>query len=488
MNTFDNDQMPSWPTPREIVAIPFRQRWVILLAFVLCLLGAVALSFSTPKYQAHMKILVQRQRAQAVITSSASVPGTPTSDQVSEEDLNSEVELLNSEDLLRTVVLTTDLGKDLESQPGQRREKQIARAVRKLGKDLAVVPLRKSDVISVQYTNTNPETAAKVLRTLAAAYTKKHLELNQSTGEFQFFDQQMEQSRHGLQEAQAQLVKFTKETGIISADTEEESALQKATDFDLAARQAQVEARSAQGRLQELNNTLQTVAPRVATAERTGDNPQLLTLKSTLLALQLKREELLTKYQPTYRLVEEIDREIADARSAIARETSAPIQDRTTDQNPEYRLVREEMIRSQADLDGMNARASAANADATIYRHKASDLQRNHILQDDLLQQERLQQDNYLLYAKKREQAHIDQALDQRGILNVALAEAPIVPALPTQSPLYLSVLVALFGIPLSLAIGFIADVLDTSLNTPDKAAAYLGIPVLAAFPEEALV
>ncbi len=56
-----------------------------------------------------MKILVHRQRADTVITPSANGNTDMGSDQVSEEDLNSEVELLNSRDLLRDVAASTNL-------------------------------------------------------------------------------------------------------------------------------------------------------------------------------------------------------------------------------------------------------------------------------------------------------------------------------------------------------------------------------------------
>ena len=50
---------------------------------------------------------------------------------------------------------------------------------------------------------------------------------------------------------------------------------------------------------------------RLTTQVRTADNPQLMEqLKSTLLNLQLKRTELLQKFDPSYRLVQEVDTEI----------------------------------------------------------------------------------------------------------------------------------------------------------------------------------
>ena len=94
--------------------------------------------------------------------------------------------------------------------------------------------------------------------------------------------------------------------------------------------------------------------PRMTTVVRTADNPELLQqLKSTLLNLELKRTELLTKYEPTYRLVQEVDQQIADAKSAISAEESKPIRDETTDQDPDYQWVRAELTKAQADLSGL---------------------------------------------------------------------------------------------------------------------------------------
>ena len=48
-----------------------------------------------------MKILALRQRSDAMVTASANAPDQFSNDQVSEEDLNSEVELLNANARLR---------------------------------------------------------------------------------------------------------------------------------------------------------------------------------------------------------------------------------------------------------------------------------------------------------------------------------------------------------------------------------------------------
>ena len=167
-----------------------------------------------------MKILALRQRSDEMVTPSANAPAQFSNDQVSEEDLNSEVELLNSDDLL------AQGRSDTRAWPGQSGSSvdgdnavDVAKAVRKLGKDLKIEPMRKTNVISVSYQARDPKTAEKVLKALAAAYMEKHLEVHHPVGEFKFFDQQTEQYKQGLNQAQEKLTDFTKGTGVVSAET-----------------------------------------------------------------------------------------------------------------------------------------------------------------------------------------------------------------------------------------------------------------------------
>ena len=76
---------------------------------------------------------------------------------------------------------------------------------------------------------------------------------------------------------------------------------------------------------------------------------------------------------------------------------------------------------------------------------------------------------------QKREEARISDALDQRGILNVSLAEQPVVPALPKRSPLSVALLTLLLAGTFSLSTAFVLDFMDPTFRTPDELAGYLG-------------
>lgn len=87
---------------------------------------------------------------------------------------------------------------------------------------------------------------------------------------------------------------------------------------------------------------------------------------------------------------------------------------------------------------------------------------------------------------KKREEARISDALDQKGILNVAVAEQPDVPVLPVWPAWVLVVIAFLAAAGMSVGVALTADVLNPSFQTPNELAAFMGSPMLAAIPRQA--
>src|SRR5579862_223872 len=345
------------PTPRDLFAIIFRQKRLVLISFALVVLAMVLSWFLTPRYQAHMKILVRRERLEPVVSSELNVSQANKPEEMSEEELNSEVELLNSQELLRKVVLANGLQNAqhlaLSGSSSSASDIDIARATERLRSRLTVEPLHKTNVISVAFDAADPELAARVLKSLATFYVEKHLEVHRPTGEFKFFDQETERYRNGLMEAEARLQQFTRERGIVSPDQERDLAIQKMADFSANYEQIQGQIDETEQRIRILRQQDDALPSRQLSEVRTSDNPQLMQqLKSTLLTLDLKRTELMSKYDPSYRPVQEVDKQIADTRAAIAKEESAPMREETTAQNPAHEWVAVELAKAQTDLAG----------------------------------------------------------------------------------------------------------------------------------------
>src|SRR5437660_396002 len=84
------------PTLRDILAPMFRRSRLVVLSFLGIFLGAMLSGVLLPRqYEAQMKILVKRERVDPVVTTDRNAP-LPLRPDVTEEELNSEVELLKS--------------------------------------------------------------------------------------------------------------------------------------------------------------------------------------------------------------------------------------------------------------------------------------------------------------------------------------------------------------------------------------------------------
>ena len=72
-------------------------------------------------------------------------------------------------------------------------------------------------------------------------------------------------------------------------------------------------------------------------------------------------------------------------------------------------------------------------------------------------------------------------ALDQTRILNVAIAEQPPAPTLPSNAPWSALVVGGMLAVIVSLGMAFVLDYLDTSFRTPAEVLTELNVPVLGA-------
>jgi len=239
-----------------------------------------------------------------------------------------------------------------------------------------------------------------------------------------------------------------------------------------------------QKRITDLEGQVHSTPTRMTTQMKKSDNAQVLeSLKATKQTLEMKRTELLTKYQPSYPLVQEVDKELADTNAALAKEESSPVKEEVTDQNPTYAWVSAELAKAKADLSGFQARETSLVTIVNGYKEQAQQMEQQGILQGDLMRTEKADEANYLLYTKKKEEARIEDALDRTRLLNVSVAQGPMLPSLPTRSPWVFALVACLLAAAVSLGVVFAIDYADQSFRTPSEVMSELRIPVLAAVP-----
>jgi uncharacterized protein involved in exopolysaccharide biosynthesis len=473
------------PTPRELGAVIVRQRWVVLAAFVVAAAAMWLTGQWRPMYSAQMKILVIRQRVDAVISPEATSPVMWGGDQVSEEDLNSEVELLKSTDLLRKVVSATGLDHEASLTRHRSPESATEAAVLEMEKHLKVEAIRKTNIISVKYESPSAPLATRVLVALAQAYSEKHMEVHRPSGEVKFFAEQAALYKQGLADAQQRLIAFDEQNGIVSPLMEKDLAVQRVNDFSATARQAWQAMEEGNERLEVLRDQLARMQPETVAAVRTSSNEQLLgQMKQNLSALELKRTDMAGRFTPTYRPLQDLDAQIAQLRISIAREVNSPQRDETRQPNPIYQWAQQELAKTQADVAMMKTRAIAATSISAQYQGKAQGLDQQGVVQQGLVRDAKTQEDNYLLYQHKLDEARISEALDRGGIMNVVIAQHPVTPTAPARTLQYAALMTLLICLTCGVSSAFVADLMVPSFRTSDEVMRYLELPVLACLPK----
>jgi uncharacterized protein involved in exopolysaccharide biosynthesis len=119
-----------------------------------------------------------------------------------------------------------------------------------------------------------------------------------------------------------------------------------------------------------------------------------------------------------------------------------------------------------------------------VFQDKARRLDEVQTVQDNLSRDAKLAEQNYLIYARKQEEARISNELDVQRIVNVAIAEAATVPFVPAGPGKALILLVAgILAAVGSVVLAFVVDYIDPSFRTPDEVEGFLGVPVVAAIP-----
>jgi len=470
------------PTPRELAATLFRRPRLMAGTFALVLLGTMLLIIFSARYESHFKVLLRRGRFDPVASSQPPSTLDLTRPEITEEELNSEVELLRDEDLLKQVV--TMAGLIATDTPSWDCPSEIEHAVRKLARRLDIDALKKSNLIQVSYKDTDPERAARVLQALASVYMAKHTTLQRPSGEEQFFAEQTAESAKRLHAAEARLVNFTRLRGVVSAAMERDIALEKLGEADAVSRQIDQERVETEHAIASLKEQIKQFPSRSVTLKRWSDNPQVLEkLKTHLLELELKRTQLLTSYEPSYRLVQEVDKQIEQAKTAIAAEALTPVRDETSDKDPNYEWARMELEKDEVHLEALRAKENDAAAQVAALHRVAQRMQSSSVDQEDLLRTAKADEDAYLLYVHKREEARIGDALDQQRILNVAIVEPPAAPALPNHSMLVYFLLAFGFTTVVTIGAAFTAEYFDATVRTPEEAQQLLTAPVLAWLP-----
>jgi uncharacterized protein involved in exopolysaccharide biosynthesis len=457
-----------------------RRKALIVSLFLAIMSITAAVVFFTPKsYESVLKIYIKRDRFETV--SMDRDPGTGRAAEDTESEVRSEIEILRSRDLLEKVVLKCHLAAAARGDTGAD-GRQVALAMQKLEKSLLITPVPKTSILAIRYASPDPKRSAEVLKVLGALYVEKRTALHRSHETAQFFAKETQRRHAELLAAQQRLSQFEQRYGASLLPERKELSLKRVGDLESAIQQVNAQAQDASDRIKVFTEQKRALPATIRTQTRTARNQALLEqLKTELLDLENKRSTLLTKFQPGYRLVTDVEQQIRATKDAIQREEAPVTVDQTDALNPLRQSVEIELSQAQSRMAGFLAQRASLTKDLERTRAQERALEQVTAEYNNLQQQRAISENDYLLYQKKMEEARIADALDKHNFLNVSVLEDPVPAVLPASRH---SGFVLLLGLVLavisSVGSALAMDALDGSVRSSTGFTIQTDIPVLA--------
>lgn len=464
----------------ESLEFIFRRRLWILAGLVAGLAGGGWLVLTTPP----------AYRAKARILLSDRATSDSTSANLSEARFRTEIALLMSPSLLRSVLgeptklphertgipESDGLGRFIrEHLPGlharlHNEPDPEAAWIQAVTQGIEVSRVGGSNVLELAYTSRNPEWSASLVNRLIDQHIDHIASLREQTRARSFFESQADLMEQRWRAGRTRLDAFrsnfdgdfhggARELGRqVLVSLEAERATAEADVLALRARSDFLLDEQAKRDLADFDT------PREVAGPSPGDPP------SQLRDLRLQRVEMLSRYPENSPFIAAIDRRIEEFEKvveALGPPTSAPVA-RATGRNESDAVL----SRARADLIAAETRLDTLSSQIEKYSRKLKDLQTAGTELERLENEVELAEEAHQFYLRKAEEARFSTAMDESKILNVTVIERAEVPTIPLPSGSRRKLAFGfLAGTVLGLAGGLIRDVWDPTVKSAAQAA-----------------
>jgi polysaccharide biosynthesis protein PslE len=462
----------------NIVYVLFRHKWLMLWTF--CIGVGLVVIYSvvaTPLYQAEADLYVKfgRDASSGVNISSGAGQASASADQ--ENVLNSLIQLLTSDQLVGDVIQEIGLAKlypAIAAKPPWVGT-ALGAAVRKMTRHgLTVKTVPNSNVIQLLYNHPDPLLAAKAVNLLVDKFTERELRLlrdPQST----FLQDQLDQFRGALRQAETALEQFRKQTGISSLDEERTLLLKQRADVESNAdgNQAQV------AELEQRRQTLQTELKSLPVNLKLSDDD--INAQSQLLQLRVQRQMLLNNYRADSKSVINVEQQIA-VLDRMAAQGATKLQRQMP--STSYQEIEVDLNRVSAQIAGLIGGQRTLETQHSDLDRRIAALDANDRKLKDLMRLYQIADLNYRTYFQNVQDARIADDLNKQKITTISEIQAADAPDIATYpKTMLLLVLGTVLSTLLALVIAFVREAFEERLNQPMQVERTLGIPVLASLP-----
>jgi uncharacterized protein involved in exopolysaccharide biosynthesis len=471
-------------TPRGMLNTFFRHRYKFGSIFIAIFGLAVAYCVTaTPKFESDAALMVKFASNQPTRSDGPPSVGITAQQLERKEIVNSQMGVLQSQDLITDVIDTITIGAlypSLMSIPDPKARESAA--IDRFNKDLDVQAQKDANIIDVTLLNPNADLAAKALNALIDKFINKQSALYQST-QLPFMERQLEQARQQLQKSRAAVQEFKASAGINSLDEERTFLLRQQADTQENLTTAISKQQEAQGRYQRLEEMLKNLPSDIKLSDENDRFKAVDDSRQRLDDLLAQQKQLSINYRSDSTAMQSLNSEVAFAQAQLARASKESAARIRTGANPVRQQAETDLVTAAGDQYGATASRASFEAELQRINQKLTHLESVSERLDSLQLQQQVDEENFRNYLQAVNDARVADDLNRQRISNIAVVQSPTVPVLPAK-PRKLFILAGgfLLGLAAAIAATMLAEMADEAFSTADQIESVLGLPVLGTF------
>jgi tyrosine-protein kinase Etk/Wzc len=349
---------------------------------------------------------------------------------------------------------------ELRGKPGDSCELNLLpfnATVEKLQKAVKVSELgKKTNIIKIAYSNSNPQLARDAVNTLVQAYLDQSVSFKteEASRTVSFVDEQLKGVRQELDKAEADLQGYKSSSGVVKLDTEAEELIKKFSETERERAGVSLQKKQIEFALVSLKDAARRGSSYSPAAMR--DDPLVAGMATRLAELEVQKQALLADSTKEHPAVKALQSQIDEVQRKIQATFETALRNVTK--------MEGDIARRLASYEGTLKRLPAAERDLARFMRVA-----------------KVNADIFTFLLQKHEEARIAQA---STISNIKIVDPAIQPDKPIKPQKKKNVLLGLLvGLMLGVGLAFFQDYLDDTIKDAEEAKRAVGLPLLAVVP-----
>lgn len=474
---------------RETLHVFLRRKTLFAVMFgIVGLTGGSYLIFEQPLYMANATLVLHFGGQAVPDIDQSAAPIQLQGSNEHQEILNSDVAILNSPELLRSVVDNIGLANlypRIASDSGTDAAKQ-SRAVQAFASNLTVDVGTQSDVINISFLHPSPVLARDAVRELLSGFYRQEADVY-ANPQLAFAKSEAEKAQASLTQAQTELAAFKSRYNISNLSEQVSRLLARRTDVESRWRKAQAALLQAQQQEDALSKLLQTLPVTADGSAAGGVYGTAESAEARLDELEGERNRLAGTASSGSPELRELDAQIHSLSKAVNRQAARSRRRARHGPSEIYQSIRKDLLRATARATSATPPAQALETQLRQINDQLNNLEWQKNQYDNLTQAVEIHRETYRSLALRSETARVEANRNAQRISAAALISAPVIPTEPAWPRKHLVALAALLSAVIVASGTVLAcEAFDDRFQTPADVTRVLRLPVLATFGGDA--